>query len=584
MTSPFHALLWETWRVTRVEAAWKFALGLTAALAVLAWTHALLPADDPASKARAFGAAIALACIVAPQFLGWMFLPRLNGHRPGFPLRLLFTRPVRTSVMVGVPLAYLSVVPAVEYLASALLLRAATGYPYPLLPVAAWIAGLNLVVQATSWSARKISITTLAVAFISGAWMMVAGQRLVSNPAEGFEWHDSPTLWPKIFDFPLTDYAWIAVIGLAAFWFAVARVGRQRSGDGPVPAVRWTPGAGYPEWLVSVFRFPCPTSSATRAQVWFDLKSRGLPVLALAVTLAIAVPLLFAAGVTVDAAITQSLQSYVSCSNKGCFYLRPVALMITALCLLVMLFQGGNAFGIRYKQGRIYLSAFEASQAYDTASLAILKLLVRSACFLAAFIAVAVSVWVSLPIMGDAVFIQIFGGPLSDLQDAVNGAIAALHWYELFALAAVAAVGAVVWVAAFAALGALWIAYPRRGNMAASALLLGGLALALLALAGRYEFVPGFLVDATFTGTRWVAAAALVIAIAYVLWRGFAERVLTVRYVCGALAISAALGAAWLTLLAATGAQPAVPMLWPLPLALMAGVLAPFALNRVRHT
>ena len=139
MTSPFHALLWETWRVTRVEAAWKFALGLTGALAVLAWTHALSPADDAATKATALGAAVALALIVAPQFLGWMFLPRLNGHRPGFPFRLLFARPVRTSVMVGLPLAYLAAVPAAEYLASALLLRASTGYPYPLLPVAAWI-------------------------------------------------------------------------------------------------------------------------------------------------------------------------------------------------------------------------------------------------------------------------------------------------------------------------------------------------------------------------------------------------------------------------------------------------------------
>jgi hypothetical protein len=186
--------------------------------------------------------------------------------------------------------------------------------------------------------------------------------------------------------------------------------------------------------------------------------------------------------------------------------------------------------------------------------------------------------------MGDDVFIQIFGRPLSDLQVAVNGAIAALHCYELFALAAVAAIGAIVWSAAFAALGALWIAYPRRGNMAASALLLGGLALGLLALAGRFGMAPGFLVEAIFTATRWVAAAALVITTAYVLWRGFAERVLTVRYACGALAISAAFGAAWLTLLAATGAQPAVPMFWPLPVALMAGVLAPWALNRVRHT
>jgi hypothetical protein len=583
MTSPFHALLWEIWRVTRVEAAWKFALGLTGALAALAWTHALSPADDPA-KTRAFGAAVALTFIVAPQLLSWMFLPRLNGHRPGFPLRLLFDRPIRTVVMVGLPLAYLSVVPAMAYLASALLLRGITGYPFPLLSVAAWIATLNLVLQATSWSARRISVTTLVVSVISGAWMMLAGQRLVSNPPEGFEWHDSPMLWPKIFNFPLTDYVWIAVIGLAAFWVAVARVGRQRSGDAPTPHVLWTPGAGYPEWLVSGFRFPCPTSSATRAQVWFDLKARGFPVLTIALTLAISIPLLFAVSVPIDAALTEALQPSVSCAKSGCFWVRPMVLLFSGLCLVVMLFQGGNAFGIRYKQGRVYLSAFEVTQAYDTARLAILKLLVRSACFLVALMALGASIWASLPLLGDSLFIQMWNVPLGNLLGVINSVFAALDWLDLLALAVVVAIGAVVWVAAFAALGALWVAYPRRGNFAASALLLCGLALALLALAGRYGMVPAFLVDAIFTATRWVAVAALVITTAYVVWRGFAERVLTIRYACGVLVISAAFGAAWLTLLAATGAQPAVPMLWPLPLALMAGVLAPWALNRVRHT
>ena len=53
----------------------------------------------------------------------------------------------------------------------------------------------------------------------------------------------------------------------------------------------------------------------------------------------------------------------------------------------------------------------------------------------------------------------------------------------------VAAVGVVIWVAAFAVLGALRTRYSRRVNIAASSLLLSGLALALLALAVRG--IPG---------------------------------------------------------------------------------------------
>ena len=105
----------------------------------------------------------------------------------------------------------------------------------------------------------------------------------------GYDW--PPRLWPTLFDFPLTDYAWIALIGLASFGVTVAGVTRQRRGDGwaEVPSAQRD---GFWDRLVNLFRFPCPTSSATRAQVWFDLKSNGLPVLTIGVALAIVILLL----------------------------------------------------------------------------------------------------------------------------------------------------------------------------------------------------------------------------------------------------------------------------------------------------
>jgi hypothetical protein len=39
-------MLWEIWRVTRVEAAWKLAFGIVGGLAVLALCAALAPADN----------------------------------------------------------------------------------------------------------------------------------------------------------------------------------------------------------------------------------------------------------------------------------------------------------------------------------------------------------------------------------------------------------------------------------------------------------------------------------------------------------------------------------------------------------
>ena len=141
---------------------------------------------------------------------------------------------------------------------------------------------------------------------------------------------------------------------------------------------------------------------------------------------------------------------------------------LTPFSLLIVLVLGRNAFGIRRKQGRTYVSAFEATQACGTAQLAVLKLLVKSVCVLAAIIAIGVSVWISLPLLGDAVFIQIWGVPLSSRLSVITDAVAALTGYEQLALAIVAAVGVVIWVAAFAVFGALRTRYSRRVSIASS--------------------------------------------------------------------------------------------------------------------
>jgi hypothetical protein len=180
---------------------------------------------------------------------------------------------------------------------------------------------------------------------------------------------------------------------------------------------------------------------------------------------------------------------------------------------------------------------------------------------------------------------------LSSQLSAINGAVAALAGYEQLALVVVAAVGVVTWVAAFAVLGALRTRYSRRVNIAASSLLLSGLALALLAGAERNGIVSPFVAHAIVAAARWIILAGMVFTTVYVFWSGFAERVLTIRYACGALAISSAFGAAWVTVLSAAGLQLAamsttnvVWMLSPMLLPLLAIVLAPWSLSRLRHT
>src|SRR5688500_17993348 len=103
--SPIVAILWETWRVTRVEAAWKLAFGIVGGLGVLLLCAVFAPPDNPQEYEHVKDnvAALALILIVMPHLMGWLSMEKLSSGRLGFPLYLHYTRPVRTAVIVVVP-------------------------------------------------------------------------------------------------------------------------------------------------------------------------------------------------------------------------------------------------------------------------------------------------------------------------------------------------------------------------------------------------------------------------------------------------------------------------------------------------
>jgi hypothetical protein len=541
-------MLWELWRVTRVEILWRLAFGTLGGLAVIAL-------DQRSDKV--FGAVVAMIFLVMPHYIGWVFLSRLNGGRAGFPLYLLYSRPVRTSVIVGLPMAYLTIVPAAIYLVSAFLLRVISGHPFPLLPVAAWIAVLNVVLLVAYWSSRNMVALMLGCMVPSVAWLLFAIHRLTDFP-EGFDWHDSTSLWPTIFNFPLTDYAFIGLVSLASFGVALAAVARQRHSGAARVAIPRTVSGTLQVWFVKLFGFPCPASSATWAQVWFDVKP-WLPLLAIQLVIATVGPLLSAVSVRVG-------------------LLRPVASIALGLALMGVFAIGANAFGIRYVQGR-FRSPFDATQPLGSARLASLKILVRSICVLAALTMVSASIWLSLPSIAFK-----NAEKMRSWQRGVESAVAGLTGYQQIALLVVVCIGVVIAVTSLAAVWALWTSYSRRLNIAGSLLLLYGLALALLSLAAHHNKVPEFLPGTLFRATPWFIAGALFFATVYLLWRGVSERFLSFGYVFGAVLLSTVFAAAWLTMLRAVGMTAnTVAMMSPMLLPLMASALGPWSLSRIRH-
>jgi len=267
------------------------------------------------------------------------------------------------------------------------------------------------------------------------------------------------------------------------------------------------------------------------------------------------------------------------------------------LSMPAVLLLGGNAFGIRARQGRKYTNVYEATQAYGTARIAGLKVLVRSACLMAALVAVGTSIWTSasvipFDVLGDQdTFIEKSRMPVSGWMRTIEGTVRAMSAYELFALAVVAAIVVAVMVTLRAAQPALRARYTRRMNIGTWLVLLSAGALVLLVLATRRGIGGVELLLNTITVTKWIVVAAMTLATAYLLWRVLAEQILTLRQACGAILTSAAFGVAWITVLQAVGVQlsgrPAMDAAWmlsPALLTLMAAVLAPWSLSRVRHT
>jgi hypothetical protein len=105
--------------------------------------------------------------------------------------------------------------------------------------------------------------------------------------------------------------------------------------------------------------------------------------------------------------------------------------------------------------------------------------------------------------------------------------------------------------------------------------------LLLTVTAERNGIVPETLPRNFAVGTFWVSGIAIVLAISYLAWKGFAERVLTTRYAIGVLAIAAAFGAAsWV----GTSVPNSLGITYLSLGVLLVGVLPPWALSRARHS
>jgi hypothetical protein len=544
--APIGAMLWENWRLTRVEVAMRLAQNLVAAAAAVIVFDA--------------GAKVVFWILVAGSAFIFFSIAKLNGgrfmdgYKPGFPLYLLYTRPVPTSLLVGVAMAYDALSHVVLYVFCAALLGFAFDIQLPLFSMAIFLVTCHVTYFCIQYATTSRIVQWVGSMAFSLPLFFLLLER-VSTPLQ--------------VEFSLIENTVMGLVCLACYGLTVAGVARQRRGEPIAIAPQPAPASGHPDWLVNLVRIPCPTSSPVRAQIWFELKSSGIPLMTIGLSMALATFVLYALSIAFAPVRPAAIAA-------------PIFFGLPALVLLL----GGNAFGIRRKQGRTYVSPFEATQPYDTAQLVSVKVLVRAACLLFALIAVGLSLWASSSLMNaweawvpDGQSIDAKPGLLK-MRQQFGATLGGLTGPEVAALAVIVSVVVILVVAWLATFKALRTRYPRPVLVTGVLLLLHGIALILLSLAANRGLVSQALQLAVFAATEWIAAAAIIALTVYLFWNGFARRALTIPYVCGAALIAAGFAAAFLSQLPA---GKIAEMFWPVVVILLISALAPWSLHRLRH-
>ncbi len=555
MRTPAAAMLWEWWRLTRRQVLFFGVVALLGGWALLARGA---ETADPRVPYLVFMLLLALAPLAGLAV--WVKQPLA-----GYPLPLAFERPVRTWLLVALPMAYLAAVSAVMYALPALVFRGMFGAPFPMLPVIVLMAAGMAVFAACNWFTRdkaKRLVAAMALFFGLGPSLRWLG---VWNGPSGAQ--VPPPLRTDIVELGQADYALVVIAVAIAYVATVRGVERQRRGDGERqqgrPTLVATAGVA-PKGVVEYFRdavhalvrFRCPTSSALAAELWIETKARGLPVIAIGLLFAMCSPVVLALG------------------NA---YRWNGALAFAAIAAFLVFAAGISvSFWNRESTLRAPMSGFEATRPMATARLAAVQVSVAIAAILGAWALLAIGLWLAAPLATAT-------PGVAPLQQALAVTLAASSAAQVASFIFVALVGFATLVALLAAIRAFSVLYGLR-------LWLGALALAAY---GIFFLVA---VAADWWGGRvvgahlWALAATIVLGTAFALRRALVESVLgrkqLLAIAAGWVAFAAVLGwrlhdAVW-----AFGAS--APALVALSLAaallpMTAAILATWSLALIRH-
>ncbi|MDP7455368.1 MAG: hypothetical protein QGF62_02190 [Gammaproteobacteria bacterium] len=371
------AMLWESWMLTRWGVLARMLIAILTILVfyILVAENVEVITETEEEGLRALFWVTCQLCLFSGIAMGLS-----QESRPGFPFYLGFWRPVSTRLQVLIPIAYRCLFCMVLYVIPLLLANYLVEIQQLFKSAILLIIPITLMTSASAWWTDKKGLSQLA------GWAGVFfGAFALMYYTLHFNQHsfasDPELNWWWTFSFAPLDYLILLLVSLFAVVLTLVGVDRQRHGDEGIRLWQTSDGSGsYPvdaNWLADLYQTESPTSSSKRAELWAEINGSGLPAFVWSLVIALSIPMLWL--------ITNLIGSEALWAS------------ITVFVLWIPLIGTPN-FGIRMKQGRAYLSTFDAARPQNTAWLAGMKIGVGIISMLAGMLVITTSLWFSAPL------------------------------------------------------------------------------------------------------------------------------------------------------------------------------------------
>lgn len=356
MKSPNQAILWEFWRMNRIDAGVR--MGAVCVFALLLFTAAERLGGIQAQVIR--GIVTLLMLSLSVMSASWM--NALDHAGMVYNFRLAFVRPVTSLQIVLIPMMLVVFLAITCYLLPALILRNLWGAPVPIVGPCVLVAS-----QVACFCAAVWSCSTRPRRWVS----LVLTASLIAFLFSVFVWrHQSEVPFllemgrPEYFDLWLSEILVCVVLFVGAVCITWRSIDRQRHGVSTKPwpkMFRKSKPVSVSTAEIGISETGRRFSGPVAAQFWYEVRQVGPNALRLGIVL----PLLLFAFLVPVAWIDTKWQ-----------YASHVWLVAMLACPVLFQFVGADsALGLLNRNGAVYLSSFDATRPMACDALIAIKLL-----------------------------------------------------------------------------------------------------------------------------------------------------------------------------------------------------------------